>query len=662
MLFRDDLVEIHSSAGIVRYDQKQQRATTTVVSWEGTPLQVTQLTELEDGSMVLGAEEGFGLYDAGTNQLTELPLTHVAFMKGEENMFRGSLEIFYQVRGILPCDEPDRFLISALGYATSAVDLSNNTYKSGLSAAPENTLGAGVGGLVNRLFKASDGTYWEALRYGVTQAERNPNWALQSKVAYAHDRNDPHTLAGHDARDLIEGKDGTIWVGTLDGGLCGIRNGQVTRYPNPRSASNSVMGLALDESDRIWCTTPLGFELFDIASSQYFHVPINSGQLSVELQGPIAVSKDGRMAAISGTTVITWRPEDFQFTNALPTPRVTGILISDKDVIDRVKDQTIELLHQENFVQLSTTVPWLSGEARPQIQYQLGQSSSDWLEAREDGSILFNSLATGKHSLKLRALFADGRIGPQHDWGTLKILPPFYLRWWFILSALVLLSILVYGWHRYRLAQALKLQVVRNRIASDLHDEVGSSLSSIRIGSELVARLSQSKDPKVMELLDRIGKTSNESLKNMSDIVWAIDPKNDAGDALIERMRKNAHELLDDKGIHVKFKADSKLNEVMMPMQTRKDLLLFYKEAIHNVSKYASAEHVNIEISLVSNTLNLTISDDGRGFDTSVQSAGHGMSSMALRAKNLHGQHSINSTLDKGTDIQLQFKLTNTRD
>ncbi|MBK8583797.1 MAG: ATP-binding protein [Flavobacteriales bacterium] len=203
---------------------------------------------------------------------------------------------------------------------------------------------------------------------------------------------------------------------------------------------------------------------------------------------------------------------------------------------------------------------------------------------------------------------------------------------------------------------------MRNRIASDLHDEVGSSLSAITIGSQLAKQLGNCEDQRMQVLLSRIGSTSSESLRSMSDIVWAIDPKNDQGEALVKRMRRIANELLESKGVEVSFIVTGGVEELKLPMNARKDLLLIYKEAVHNASKYAEARNVSIHLSRAHGTLSLSVKDDGKGFDHALHPDGHGLGSMQRRGTTLGSMVLIESMMGEGTRISIQVHLTRIRD
>ncbi len=159
----------------------------------------------------------------------------------------------------------------------------------------------------------------------------------------------------------------------------------------------------------------------------------------------------------------------------------------------------------------------------------------------------------------------------------LVILPPWYMTWRFRTLLAVAIIAAGYLFYRYRLQQALKLQIIRNKIASDLHDEIGSNLSSISIFSD-VAKEEAAGTP-VGNVLSKISSYSRESMEAMNDIVWMIDASNDRFENIIIRMRELAVELIEAKKYSLQLNIDDRLNNVKLGMQERKNFWLIYKRS-----------------------------------------------------------------------------------
>jgi len=198
---------------------------------------------------------------------------------------------------------------------------------------------------------------------------------------------------------------------------------------------------------------------------------------------------------------------------------------------------------------------------------------------------------------------------------------------------------------------------VRNNIARDLHDEIGSSLSSISIFSKLAQRHINTNEASPDLLLQKINEDASHVMDSMSDIVWSINTKNDEFENVFYRMREHAVQLLEAKNYTVHFHFDERLNHIKFDMQSRRDFYLIYKEALNNIAKYAEGKNVWIHLALHNYTIELVIKDDGKGFDVSkANKKGNGLSNMYKRADAIGGKLDITSGINEGTELNLSFQ------
>jgi len=226
------------------------------------------------------------------------------------------------------------------------------------------------------------------------------------------------------------------------------------------------------------------------------------------------------------------------------------------------------------------------------------------------------------------------------------------LKYSFI-GGLALFSLLsVFVFNNFRVSNKLRLQKIRNRIADDLHDDIGSTLNSISVYSEVAKQ----KSPTVVHELDQIGLASRKIIDAMSDIVWTINTKNDSFEEIILRLRSFTFNLLRARNIEHTFRADESLNHLKLSMEERRNFYLIFKEALNNLVKYADASEVTISLTLVNNFITLTIHDNGTGFDSKITYPGNGLLSMKTRAQEMNAALSIDSELGSGTTILLKWK------
>lgn len=218
------------------------------------------------------------------------------------------------------------------------------------------------------------------------------------------------------------------------------------------------------------------------------------------------------------------------------------------------------------------------------------------------------------------------------------------------LALLLLLSYFIYN--NFRTASKLKLQNIRNKIASDLHDDVGSTLNSISVYSEVAKQ----KSPAVVDELEHIGDASRKIIEVMSDIVWTINPKNDTFENIISRMGTLVYNLLKAKNIEHTFQADESLNETKIPLESRRNFYLIFKESLNNLVKYSQATRASITLKNENGFIKLVVRDNGIGFDVAETSKGNGLLNMKARAKEMKAQLKIESEKGNGTSVELILK------
>jgi signal transduction histidine kinase len=202
----------------------------------------------------------------------------------------------------------------------------------------------------------------------------------------------------------------------------------------------------------------------------------------------------------------------------------------------------------------------------------------------------------------------------------------------------------------------------RDRIASDLHDDIGASLSSIRIYSGAASKRFTSDPDESLRLIERINESSTGMMDRMSDIVWAINPKNDNVESIVFRMKSNAGEVLSPLDIEVDYSIDPLSEQVQPTMTARRNIYLIFKEAINNIAKYSSAKHVHVDLRVDNGFLILEISDDGVGFDALSKSSGNGLNTMRRRAESLGGTVQIDSKPGNGSRLIARMEIARISD
>jgi two-component sensor histidine kinase len=275
-----------------------------------------------------------------------------------------------------------------------------------------------------------------------------------------------------------------------------------------------------------------------------------------------------------------------------------------------------------------------------------------WSKINGKPELTLSDLSPGEYQLLIRASNVFGDYSKHIRVFPIEIIPLWWQTWWLKMLVAAIIGIIVFGLYRYRLEQLKRLQIIRNNIASDLHDDIGSTLNSISIYSE-VAKQQAGKDIPALEL---IGMNSRKIVDSMSDIVWTINPENDSFEKIISRMRSFAYQLLKAKQIEFSFEVDENLNSISLPMQVRKNFYLVFKEAVTNVIKYSGASRVLISLCEENKVVVLKIRDNGKGIPDNPEVHGNGLANMKRRAQEIHGSLFIHSANGEGTGIELRLK------
>lgn len=215
-----------------------------------------------------------------------------------------------------------------------------------------------------------------------------------------------------------------------------------------------------------------------------------------------------------------------------------------------------------------------------------------------------------------------------------------------VLMAIVGVTLLI---GRYRMRNRMKELELRNQIAADLHDEVGSSLSSIHMLSQIATQKNAS-GGNSNELLLKVSTNARETMEKMSDIVWMIKPGEKEGSGLVQRIQRFMHEMCAEKEIEYTYDIND-LENARLDMKQRKNIYLVFKEALNNAVKYSGATKISVRVKSENKKLELTIEDNGCGFSVDKNNKGNGLVNMKNRSRELNGELKISA--DTGTKVQL---------
>lgn len=340
-----------------------------------------------------------------------------------------------------------------------------------------------------------------------------------------------------------------------------------------------------------------------------------------------------------------------QAQHKLPEVRINGLFITDTVFIPSPGSSallSIEIAHEQ------------ADTAR--YACKMEGAGNQWFVYQQRTGLSYHQLPGGTYRFIIRKAVTHTLIRKIR----VDVEPLLWQKWWFLPSiyffAFLILASALYFTYLYRLHQQVRLLNVRENIARDLHDDMGSYLSSISMLSQSVLNIAQ-KDPQQARLLvDKIGETARRVMDSMSDIVWSINPLHDSMAQIIVRMRDVAADLLDEQDVVFNLEVEESVRQIHLPLEQRHDFFLIYKEALTNMAKYAQATHVWVRLQRSGSALVLAIQDDGLGFNPDQPIGqnplgGNGLRNMRARAEKMDASFTLVSSPGQGTTLTLKIIL-----
>lgn len=472
-----------------------------------------------------------------------------------------------------------------------------------------------------------------------------------------------------------------LWLGTRGSGFNRFEmgTGKVIRFTEKDGLANNVAyDILPDDLGHLWISTNMGLNCFTLPSTEFPKGKFRNfteddgiaGNEFNGLTGKKLLTGELYFEGVKGTTWFN-PSEVLQQQDTVPVNFIS--LNVNNKVLQWEKDSSvingnisyskqITLTHDQNIFSISFSSMDFRNEKGRLYSYRLEGFDKDWTEPSSQHTVTYTNLNPGTYTFYVRGSNTDGKWNEKGSSIRIVIVPAWYQTWLFKMAVILLVAGGFYAFYRYRLRQALKLQSIRNNIASDLHDEIGSTLSSISISSAVIRKKMKTDAPEVDGLLNQISSNTDNMMEAMSDIVWAVNTKNDQFDNIVNRMRAFAIEMLEPENILLNMNVSRQLDNVVLNMQQRKNLYLLFKEAINNIAKYAGCKNVWVDINIHAGKICMKIKDDGKGFSAAPAGntevftlGGNGLKNMQKRAKELNGKINIMSAVGQGTEIILEF-------
>lgn len=513
--------------------------------------------------------------------------------------------------------------------------------------------------IIRHLKTAADGTLWVATDNGLvgvnthTAASKRylSNEALPgSRFLYIHESH---------SRQLL-------WIGTEQGLLS--FDPKTARFASyPQSGDDLAIAAILEDNQQnLWVSTQHGIFRFDPAGNNSTRYTEENGLSANRFSENVAcATMDGRFFFGSEKGFQSFYPDQIPVNKSVPPIVITDFrlfnqsILSGKDaqlVNDFLRTKKLTLRYNQNFCSIDFAALNFDDADANTYAYQMEGIDQDWVMAGNNRTATYTNISPGCYTFKVKGA---NNHGVWNEAGTsllLVITPPWWKTWWFYAISFIAASSALYALYRYRINQIKKVFSIRSKIARDLHDDIGSTLSSISLMSQL-AKDGSDHPNKEQELFETISTASKEAMELMSVIVWSVNPNNDKLSNILIRMREYAGDILEACNINLHIRLDDEVKDFIIPMEKRKDFYLIFKEAVNNVAKYSKAENATIHLTKEHGKMIMTIHDDGQGFEVEKLRSGNGLVNMQERAKSIGGKLEISSQQGEGTTVRLEMPV-----
>jgi signal transduction histidine kinase/ligand-binding sensor domain-containing protein len=536
---------------------------------------------------------------------------------------------------------------------------------------------------VRTIVETTNGTIWFGMA-GNGLAKLDKNQILQFHRADG--------LSSDYIECLYLDEGGALWIGTFGGGLCRLKDGKFSVIDQEQGLPNSVIGHIEDDGHGFfWMSSHAGIirvskaELNDCADGRLKEVHclvygINDGLPTIEcsegLQPAGCKTADGKLWFPTSKGLVVVDPNEVRINHLPPPMALEEFLVDGKPVTNLASLLKISPggSHFEfHYTGLSFVAP-----ENVLFKCRIEGLEKDWVDAGPKRVANYSFLPPGDYVFHVIACNNDGVWNETGVSVPFTLLPHFWQTWWFhVFGGLVTVlaaSAVVWFDARRRMRRRLEklereqaIERERTRIAKDIHDDLGASLTRITMLSQSVRGEAQIPEY-VATNLERIFGTARELTRALDEIVWAVNPRHDTLESLANYLSRFAYDFLSVAEIRCRLDLPLQLPAMLVTTEVRHNLFLAFKEALNNVVKHAAASEVQVALKLEANQLTLTVVDNGRDFVVNDPAPrpptnpdrimhGHGLPNMKRRLAEIGGACEIQGVAGQGTTVTFRVPL-----
>ena len=485
---------------------------------------------------------------------------------------------------------------------------------------------------------------------------------LKEKLFYRY-QNKPgvnNSLSDDRVISINQLNDSSLFIGTYGGNL-NMFNPQTNNYVrySERSgiSSHVIYGIVIDDKMQVWLSSDEGLFKYDPNTKIVNHYNIQDGLQSLEFSGGAYYTTENGRIYFGGVNGLNYfHPDSISVNTYVPPVVISSFKVFNTEM--KGEHQDITLSYDQNFFSFEFAALDYTNPSENMYEYILEGFDDEWRYTSAKYRIAhYTNLSPGNYKFRVIGSNNDGVWNKEGVVVNLTILPPYWQTWWFITFSILLIGGIIYYISTLRYRNLLAIEKVKSKLAADLHDNVGAGLTEISILTEIAAAQIEDTADKSSLKLKNISEIARQLVDNMSDIVWVVNPQRDSLHDLIVRLKDFYSDFLSQTGVAFKTSNIDKIKNIKLHMDYRQNLYLILKEGINNAIKHSNCKKIELKTNLRGEFLELTISDDGKGFDSLKSSMGNGINNMTERAKKIGGRIKWISSPEKGTSITFIGKI-----
>jgi signal transduction histidine kinase len=344
---------------------------------------------------------------------------------------------------------------------------------------------------------------------------------------------------------------------------------------------------------------------------------------------------------------------------------VDSVVQGQENLCSRAPAQVVLSPDKEQLEIHFTSLNLATPEHARRYRYRLENHEATWVDAGSTPVVRYPKLPPGQYRFVVSAANEDGVWNQTGAVLAVIVQPPYWRTWWFLsASFLALLGAVVGSVHlistaklRREMRQQKALEIDRSRIARDLHDQLGASMTQLSLLAEMI-EADKDLPGEVEAHAQQITRTANHTTHTLDEIVWAVNPANDTLNGLINYICKNAQDYLHVAGLKYRFDVPAQIPEIPLAPEVRHNVFLAAKEAITNVVRHSKGTGAWIRLRLAGERFALEIADDGTGTSpTARESHRNGLRNMSKRMEDVGGTFSLGRAPEGGTLVTLSAPL-----